>query len=387
MALITVPLSNIFEGHLQRLIAAQATESLYIEYKRETYGANDDQRREFLADVSSFANAAGGDLLIGMSAAKGTPTGFHPFTEDADAERLRLEQMARDGLQPRIPNLQTRAIPLSQGGCVVLVRVPKSYNPPHRVIFKNSGRFWARSSAGKYEPNVEELRRIFTETPLLAERARSFRLERIARIAAHETPVPLQDGGILILHVAPFAAFDFGHSFSLDHVSANPDNFPPIAGTSRNYGITFDGFLTASTAGGLSSPQRAYVQVLRTGIVESVVSSISRGKDNNFLILPFIQSWIAKYAHIYASSLQSCGADPPFAVMVSLADVKGKRLVSDYLENTFPEDLPSSTLDRDQYHFVEAIFEHVPLDMQDAGKQLKATLDHLANAAGLPSAR
>jgi Putative DNA-binding domain len=201
MALTNISLADIAEGHLQRLIAAQAAESLHVEYKRETYGTNDDQRREFLADVSSFANAAGGDLVIGMTAADGTPTGIHPFTGNGEAERLRLEHMARDGLNPRIPNLQTRAVPLSQGGFVLLVRVPKSYHSPHRIIFKNSGRFWARSSAGKYEPNVEELRRIFTEAPLLAERARAFRIERTARIAARETPVSLKDGGTLVLHV------------------------------------------------------------------------------------------------------------------------------------------------------------------------------------------
>jgi predicted HTH transcriptional regulator len=65
MALNNIPLGEITEGHLRRLIAAQAAESLHMEYKRETYGANDDQRREFLADVSSFANAAGGDLIKG----------------------------------------------------------------------------------------------------------------------------------------------------------------------------------------------------------------------------------------------------------------------------------------------------------------------------------
>jgi predicted HTH transcriptional regulator len=75
MALTNIPLADIAEGHLQRLIAAQAAESLHVEYKRETYGTNDDQRREFLADVSSFANAAGGDLVIGMTAANGIPTG------------------------------------------------------------------------------------------------------------------------------------------------------------------------------------------------------------------------------------------------------------------------------------------------------------------------
>lgn len=169
MTLNHVPLTELTEDHLQRLIAAQAAESLRMEYKRETYGGNDDQRLEFLADISSFANSIGGDLIIGMVAAKGVPTGFHPFTGDADAERLRLEQMARDGLQPRIAKLHSTAIRLASGGYVLVVRVPQSYNPPHRVIFKNSGRFWARSSAGKYEPNVEELRRIFVESPLLAE--------------------------------------------------------------------------------------------------------------------------------------------------------------------------------------------------------------------------
>jgi hypothetical protein len=269
----------------------------------------------------------------------------------------------------------------------VVVRVPKSYHAPHRIIFKNSGRFWARSSAGKYEPNVEELRRIFTEAPLLAERARAFRIERTARIAAHETPVGLQDGGTLVLHVMPFAAFDFGQSLSLDEISEHPNRFAPIKGTARHCQITFDGFLTASTAGDLSKPQRAYVQVFRTGVVEAVVSSLARGKENNFIILPFIQSWIIEYARGYASALQSCGAEPPFAILASLIDVKGKILLRDYLENAFPEDLPSVVLNRDQFHFVESIFENVPLSNEDAGRQLKATLDHFANAAGMPSAR
>ena len=102
MTLSDIPLQDIQEKHLLRLISAQAAESLHVEYKRETYGGNDDQRREFLADVSSFANASGGDLIIGMIAVQGAPTKFHPYAGDADAERQRLEAMARDGLQPRI---------------------------------------------------------------------------------------------------------------------------------------------------------------------------------------------------------------------------------------------------------------------------------------------
>jgi len=380
MALTNIPLGEIAEDHLERLIAAQAAESLHVEYKRETYGTNDDQRREFLADVSSFANTAGGDLIIGMTAAKGVPTGIHPFTGDGEAERLRLEQMARDGLLPRITNLQTRAVALSGGNFVVVVRVPKSYNPPHRIIFKNSGRFWARSSAGKYEPNVDELRRIFTEAPLLAERVRAFRTERIARIAAHEMPVSLLDGGSLVLHVVPFAAFDFGNSLSLDKVAAQPHLFVPIESTSaQDYQITFDGLITASNAEGLSKSQRAYVQVFRSGAVEAV-ASLSSGDQR--LILPHIEAMVVKYSRSYAVSLQRFGVEPPFAVLASLVDVKGKQLLQGV-----PNDprFRSAVLNNDQYHFIETIFENIPSDANDAAKQLRATLDHFANAAGLPS--
>jgi hypothetical protein len=381
MALTNIPLGEITEDHFQRLIAAQAAESLHVEYKRETYGTNDDQRREYLADVSSFANSAGGDLVIGMIAAKGTPTRVHRFEGDADAERLRLEQMARDGLHPRITNLQTRAVGLSGGGFVIVVRVPKSYNPPHRIIFKNNARFWARSSAGKYEPNVEELRRIFSEIPLLAERVRAFRTERTARIAAHETPVGLLDGGNLVLHVVPFAAFDFGQSLSLDRVAAQPHLFVPIdSRAAQNYQITFDGLITTSNAEGLSKPQRAYVQVPRSSAVEAVASSLSRGEET--LILPHIEAMIVKYSRSYAVSLQKFGAEPPFAILVSLVDIKGKRILQGVSND--PR-FGSAVLNHDQYNFVETIFENVPLDNNDAAKQLRATLDHLANAAGLPS--
>jgi hypothetical protein len=385
MALTNIPLGEIRENHLLRLITTQAAESLHVEYKRETYGTSDDQRREFLADVSSFANSAGGDLIIGMTAANGIPVGVHPFTGDADAERLRLEQMTRDGLHPRITNLQTRAVPLSGGGFVVVVRVPKSYTPPHRIIFKNSARFWARSSAGKYEPNVEELRRIFTEAPLLAERARAFRMERVARIGAHETPVGLSGQGILVLHIVPFTAFDFGQSLSLDEVLAQRNNFAPMGGAARDYQITFEGFIAGSNNEGLSKPQRAYVQVFRTGIVEAV-ALLARGEEGNWLILPHIEAMIIRYARSYAVSLQALGMEPPFAIMASLADVKGKRLLPDFpAANSFPEDMRYMVLGQEQFHFVETIFESVPHDDKSAAKQLKSTLDHLANTGGLPS--
>jgi predicted HTH transcriptional regulator len=160
MALLHIPLDQIDEAQLQSLIRGQAVETRDIEYKRDTYGNRDSDAGEFLADVSSFANTSGGDIIIGMAAKAGVPSNIVPMAvEAADGEKLRLESIARSGLQPRIFGLDFSAVPVN-GGAVIIVRVPRSYNAPHRLIRQGTGnhRFYARSSAGKYEPNVDELR-------------------------------------------------------------------------------------------------------------------------------------------------------------------------------------------------------------------------------------
>ena len=84
LALLHIGFDQIDEGHLQRLIPIGAAESREIEYKSQTYGKNDKAKTEFLADISSFANTIGGDLIIGMSATNGVPIAFTPFTDDQD---------------------------------------------------------------------------------------------------------------------------------------------------------------------------------------------------------------------------------------------------------------------------------------------------------------
>ena len=59
MALLHIPLDKITEADLQALIETGARESLPIDYKRQTYGKKDADRKEFLSDICSFANAAG----------------------------------------------------------------------------------------------------------------------------------------------------------------------------------------------------------------------------------------------------------------------------------------------------------------------------------------
>jgi Putative DNA-binding domain len=383
VALMHIPLERIDQSHLQALLLdGKAAEALTIEYKRDTYGANDTAKAEFLADISSFANSRGGDLLIGIEAPAGVPASFAPFPGDADAERLRFEQMARSGLEPRVSNLQTKAIPIASGGWVLVIRVPRSYSAPHRVIFKGANRFYARSSAGKYQPSVDELRAIFASAPELADRMRGFRLDRVARVTANDASVTLLDDCCLLLHVVPFSHFDLRPALSFPDVVNNPGRFPPMGMRSPiNWRVNFDGFLTLSNADVSAARQRAYVQIFRNGAVEAAMSSIVRSDGHvNIQSLDFA---IVQHARIYAMALHECRAEPPFAVMASVIGVKGRGMVVGF--DPFGT-MDGEVADRDQLHFSGVVIEDIPTGNPDCAKMLRPILDHLANVAGHASA-
>jgi schlafen family protein len=68
--MIDKPIGEISVEDVEGLRINGVPESRTLEYKRELPGGTDSDRKEFLADVSSFANAVGGDLVYGVKRAK-----------------------------------------------------------------------------------------------------------------------------------------------------------------------------------------------------------------------------------------------------------------------------------------------------------------------------
>jgi len=67
------PLNNATEAGLIELIENQVSEDKSIDYKLNLSISNDEGKKEFLADVASFANTIGGHMIIGMAEDKGMP--------------------------------------------------------------------------------------------------------------------------------------------------------------------------------------------------------------------------------------------------------------------------------------------------------------------------
>jgi hypothetical protein len=383
MPLTDIPITNITESDLVSLIADQVAEARTIDYKRDLPGTPNEARKEFLYDISSFANAAGGHIVFGVEEKEGLPTNLVGLAGiNADQEILRLEQVAREGIRPPITGLQAVAVRLASGNIAIVWRVPKSWNPPHQVIYQRAFRFYGRGSNGKYQIDVDELRSLFSLSETVAERVRQFRIERIGRIVGGGAPVALMHRSCLVLHVVPLSAFGLRSGFSLTEAIEHPNYFPPLyRNRPANWRINFDGILTLSNADEGAAEQRAYVQVFRSGIVEAVASGIAKGNPTTVTTLE-VEAAIVKYARVYTAAITECGAELPVTIIASLVGV-GDAVISTGQRSIFAEQSVAS--DRDQMHLSEAILDAVPSGNQDCATAVRSVLDQLANAAGAAS--
>ena len=223
-------IEQITKDDLQTLIDNKQVECKTVEYKQALPGNSDKDKKEFLADVSSFANASGGDLIYGITEDKEPPKSLDGLdVENIDQEILRLEHIIRTGIQPRLPAVNiSPPIALGDSKIALVIRVPKSWISPHRVIYDGHDKFYSRSSNGKYPLDVGELRIAFNLSETITERIRNFRLDRISKIFANETPVPFYDNAKIVLHIIPIISFNPAQSYDISKMASYPSNMPPI---------------------------------------------------------------------------------------------------------------------------------------------------------------
>jgi len=317
---------------IERLPADQVSESRTLDFKRDLVGPRDDDKREFLADVSALANTAGGDLVFGIEETAGIATAFRPIAvEDTDSLIRRLEDILRTGLEPRLPSCTLRWVGAPNRGALV-IRTPRSWLAPHRVIFRDHAKFYARNSAGKYALDVSELRTAFSASEALTDRIRAFRRERISLISADEGSLPLRAGAKLLLHIVPLSAFTSPANIS---PSSNGPFFRPLGvGGGFNSLHTLEGFTTFAGPEDSTEGARAFTLCFRNGIVEAV-ACIGRSNAEGSWIFPYeFEQYLMREVPGFFQSLQRMGVEPPFYLMITLCNVRAHALV---VENRFPD--------------------------------------------------
>lgn len=379
MSFISKPLELLEESDLQALLDNEVPEGKTIDYKEALSGNSDSDKKEFLYDISSFANTSGGHLIFGIKEDKGVPTEICGLDiSNADAVILKLENSIRDGIAPRIPGVAAQAISLSNNRVVIIFRIPRSFSLPHMTTFKNASKFYSRNSAGKYQLDVGELRTAFTLSQNITDRIRNFRHQRRDMILSRETPINMNPGAKIVLHIIPIGAFD--PAFNFDVTSLKQQNPSPLSGTQWDFRYNFDGFLC------FTNTLYSYTQTFRNGIIEAVDAFILEPREpNNFSRnIPSIQyeEKVIQKLSEYISVQNNLGVEPPFLIMLSLLDVKGYSMsVSS-----------GCMLDLDRVHQIERnnlLMPEVMVENFDfePSKVMKPIFDAVWNACGYPGSQ
>lgn len=366
---------------LDQLISDQESEGRTLDYKETLPGKSDEEKKEFLTDVSSFANGAGGYLLYGIAEDKGIPTAACGFdAKDMDSEILRLDQTIRSGIEPRVFGISMQAVSLPNGKHALVVYIPKSWNRPHAVTFKGtpgSLRFFSRSTNGKYPLDIAELRSAFVGAETEAERIRTFRAERLASISADGLPVAIPNHRKAVMHLVPLGAFDPGAAVNLSAAAQYADRMK--TSMSQVYGnrrYNFDGYLSWEP---LDDPRTGdvYLQVFRNGIIEAVNAEVLNAYDGSATLpasafeeeeMGMLPRWLALQRHM--------GVQPPLLVMLSLIGVNGLAIETrtSAISTRGPD-----PIDREVLMLPDVLLDAFECD---AAQVLRPAFDVLWNAAG-----
>ncbi|MFA5995569.1 MAG: ATP-binding protein [Patescibacteria group bacterium] len=356
---------------LKQLIENEIHENRTIEYKQTLLLDSSENKKEFLKDVSSFANTEGGDLIFGLKEENGLPTAIVGLElHDIDAEKLRIESLIRDGIEPRIQS-KIHTIFLDDHKVVIIIRIKKSWTAPHRVILGGHDKFYARNSAGKYPMNTNQLREMFNASMTIYDKIKQFRVEKLAEIIADETPVSLSGKTKIVLHIIPFTAFDPITKFTIEELQSISGELRPIYSYGYTPRININGLLNYSSS---EQSIHTYLQLYRNGIIEAVDSSIlDRTGKEKYIPDKVFEKEILEALTQYLSVIKQLSLHSPYVIALTLINIRGYkfRRISG-LEYHIEKDtliLPESIIDPDV--------------IPNASSILRPMFDIIWNACGL----
>lgn len=327
--MIPRPLQDITLADLEALVTNQVAERRTLEYKRELPGNGESARKEFLADVTSFANAQGGDLLFGIAEANGTAIKILGLPSDnPDEDLLRWEDVLLAGVEPRIPGLRLRWIDIGDRRGVLLIRIPASSIAPHRVIFKQSNRFYGRKSNGKYEMDTQELRDAFTGSEGLPARIRALHVDAVDQATRGDLPIGLGDDPKAILSLVPITIFREARDLEI-----TPENaLAPHKPSGRMDFVRMIEGVLSHTNPDENGAVRSYAVTYRTGRID-MIWTIGRivnelRKNEAPIVWPQrFEDGVLDAALSGAAKLAPLGVEGPWIVSVTVTGIKDYRLL------------------------------------------------------------
>jgi hypothetical protein len=385
------PPGDIDAADIRRLVDEAQPESRTLEYKEAAYSR--DKRDDFLADVSAFANSAGGFLIIGVKCEQGVPVDAPGIPAEAvDGIWLQMLNWLRDCLDPRLDGMLRQDIDLGNGRRVLVVGVPKSWNQPHMV--RANGRFYVRTNAGNEPCDCGQVRSLILQGNEAGRRILEWRAERVARLLSDQGPEVLAVRGepfsksvqrgtpAVCLHIASVG--DSSDGGAADLASATSARLEPMVWTGSSSRYCFEGLLWDSTESSSDGTRcrAGYSILFRDGRIETASAQVIR--PNNPTVAGFrllygqrLERSVIEFLRRAMVHVRTAGATTPLVILLSVLRVREYAVVASQY------DLPGflTSLGRDAVLVPEVVVRDLA---EDPGRFMRPAFDTLWNSSGWP---
>jgi len=313
---------NIGPVDIKSLIEDGYSEDKFLEYKSELPRKKDNnEKKEFLADVSAFANTEGGVIIYGIKTkkdAEGKDMGIPEKEIDGlkgfnfDAEKLRLESLLREWLTPSLKSVIFQDLKV-RNAQLMLLGITKSLFQPHMVWFQKSGKFWRRSNSGKYQMDITEIRQVFLESESWKKAAEQFRQDRIKMVRSGQFIPNVNVEYPFFLHLVPLGGVRNLLDFNA-YKELLSKFTPPRFTHACSHRYNLEGYFISHSLEGM---YHLYIQIFRDGSVEVYF----RHLKEELHVLVFdgfkVEGNVLEFTEALLKLLSDMEVLPPFAVFIS----------------------------------------------------------------------
>ena len=334
--MIRRPIDDISEADLVALVDNGVAEGRSLEFKRQIPGGSDADVKELLADITSLANAQDGDIVFGLEDSDGVASNLIGLESDSvDTAILRLENILRDGVEPRLTGTRFRWIDLANERGALVTRVPASVAAPHRIRFKNSGRFYNRNSRGKYEMDTHELREAFTAAGQMPVKLRELHNVAVGTAKGVALPFRLHDAPSAVISVVPLSFLR-----NLLDLPITPENIPiPVGASSISYLHTLEG-IAIRTPLDEDDKVRSYTLTHRSGRVDAAwtIGGVrpSNGEMRKIIWPKSFREGVVDMARAATTRLRQLGVEGPWVLFASVFGLNGFMIFLDQFYGSDP---------------------------------------------------
>ena len=322
-------LENTTKKDLREMVIQREQESQILEYKREPYKRNDEETREMLRDITSIANAFGGDLIIGMEEDTNGSALQLIGIWNPEEESQRIVSSCLSNISEHISGLRIHPVLLQDGSSVLVVRIPRSLRAPHMITFRGLNQFWIRHDRQKSPMSIHEIKDTCLKIEGLMEKLERFLAKRRQDILEDIGDIPYYIFSVTPLYVGTTAINI--HDKILHGLLENPPNF------SKNGQMSIGRGSSRFTLHGLCIQYLQhqnfpmFFQIFRNGHLEFWLKAerlLDTPPERKHFDMRYLSIFSFIYIFLAKQVFMHIGLTDPIIVSTSLYNIKGWMLLN-----------------------------------------------------------